>query len=40
MLDPACSYVIQKMIEKTTRIKITRTRLSSSPLSKRVVPPR
>src|ERR1041385_2313904 len=40
MLDPACSYVIQKITEKTTRIKITSTRLSSSPFNNLVVPPR
>src|SRR2546421_10372086 len=40
MLEPACSYVIQKMTEKTTRIKITSTRLSSSPFNNLVVPPR
>src|SRR6266850_182703 len=39
-LDPACSNVIQNMIENKTRINITSTRLRSSPLSKRVVPPR
>src|SRR6185436_2536430 len=30
-LEPACSYVIQNSIEKTNRMKITSTRLNSSP---------
>src|SRR5882762_2961591 len=40
ILEPACSYVIQNMIEKRTRIKMTSTRISSSPFKSRVVPPR
>src|SRR5947208_11795957 len=40
ILEPACSYVIQKMIEKRTRIKITSTRISSWPFKSRVLPPR
>src|SRR6266478_7112817 len=40
ILEPACSYVIQNMIEKSTRIKITSTRISSSPFKSLVEPPR